>query len=508
MLRLIIADDEKIIREAIGKLINWQDYGIELIATCKDGIETFDMICDEYPDIVLTDIKMPGLDGLGLIKKVHEIDPDIEFIILSGYGEFEFAKQAMEFGVKHYLLKPINENKIIEAIQKAKIDIDKKQALKKLQYEKELLSSQFQTIIKKQFIVETLACKSDLGSTIDRYADLFEFQHPSFSLYYISYLEECNLPEFIDRLKKLCKAYRYCICFNIMYVKNTAIFIINMNDGVDFTLFHSIISSWVFPKMAVKLFCRQLIFRNIKELFRELIPNIRRYQKVFLVEENKTVNEIDNYTAVLEQANEIAKDICTNGAYIPQKIADCFSTVEGVEFAKTLASKLAVQVITNLDSLQPHDLSQYFKNVNDCDTVEKVADITINELDQIILKNDRDSVQYTNYIEKTLQYVCRHFSDPNLSLKWISENYVFMNVNYLSKQFYKETGRKFSAYLNKIRMEKAKELIVNDSSSKVFMIAKRVGFGENSQYFSQAFKKYTGLTPKEYIETNQSVHTK
>jgi two-component system, response regulator YesN len=506
MLRLIIADDEKIIREAIGKLINWGDYGIELIATCKDGIETFDMICDEYPNIVLTDIKMPGLSGLELIKKAHEIDPDIEFIILSGYGEFEFAKQAMEFGVKHYLLKPINENKIIDAIQKAKIDITKKQALKKLQCEKELLSNQFQTIIKKQFIIETLACKTDSENTIQRYSDLFEFQYNAFSLYYISYLEEYNLTEFVDRLTNLCETYRYCICFNVLYVKNTAIFIINTNDGVDFTLFNSTILSWKFAKMSVNFSCEQLKLNNIKDLFRKLIPNIKRYQKVFLVEDNKTLKEIYNYTAVLEKADEISKDIFIDSELLAQRIADCFSTVEDTEFAKTLASKLAVQVITNMNSLQPHDLSQYFKNVNDCNNVDNISDITINELSLIISETDRDSVQYKNYIEQTLQYVSQHFSDPNLSLKWISENYIFMNVNYLSKQFYKETGGKFSAYLNRIRMEKAKELLVNYSTSKVCMIAKQVGFGENSQYFSQAFKKYTGQTPKEYSETSQNAH--
>lgn len=87
MLRLIIVDDEKIIRETIFNLIDWSSMGIEVVGLCKNGIEAYDIILDEYPDIVISDIKMPGLSGLELIKRVSETDHDIEFIILSGYGD-------------------------------------------------------------------------------------------------------------------------------------------------------------------------------------------------------------------------------------------------------------------------------------------------------------------------------------------------------------------------------------------------------------------------------------
>lgn len=116
MLKMIIVDDEKIIRETIHSLIDWNSLGIDVAAVCKDGIEAFDCILDEYPDIVMTDIKMPGLSGLDLIEKVRAAQLNTEFIILSGYGEFEFARTAMRYGVKHYLLKPSNETEITQVI--------------------------------------------------------------------------------------------------------------------------------------------------------------------------------------------------------------------------------------------------------------------------------------------------------------------------------------------------------------------------------------------------------
>lgn len=112
MWKIILVDDEKVIRETIGQVLRWEDMGIELAGICKNGLEAFDMIVDESPDIVLTDICMPGFSGLDLIEKVCSSQIDIEFVILSGYGEFDYAQKAMEYGVKHYILKPCDERQI------------------------------------------------------------------------------------------------------------------------------------------------------------------------------------------------------------------------------------------------------------------------------------------------------------------------------------------------------------------------------------------------------------
>ena len=92
MFKLIIADDERLIREALSTTINWKDLDIELTGICRNGIEAYDMILDESPDIVLTDIRMPGMSGLDLIRRTSEAGIPVQFILLSGYGEFEYAK--------------------------------------------------------------------------------------------------------------------------------------------------------------------------------------------------------------------------------------------------------------------------------------------------------------------------------------------------------------------------------------------------------------------------------
>ena len=112
MLRLMIVDDEQIIREALSSMIDYTSLGYKVIATAKNGMEAYDRIRDDYPDVVITDIKMPILNGLELIERASHIDSRITFILLSGYGEFEYAKQAMKYGVRYYLLKPTDKQEL------------------------------------------------------------------------------------------------------------------------------------------------------------------------------------------------------------------------------------------------------------------------------------------------------------------------------------------------------------------------------------------------------------
>ena len=116
MLRLMIVDDEQIIREALSSMIDYTSLGYEVIATAKNGMEAYDRIRDDYPDVVITDIKMPILNGLELIERASRIDSRITFILLSGYGEFEYAKQAMTYGVRYYLLKPTDKQELINCL--------------------------------------------------------------------------------------------------------------------------------------------------------------------------------------------------------------------------------------------------------------------------------------------------------------------------------------------------------------------------------------------------------
>ena len=122
MLRMLIVDDERAIREALRIFLDWDSLGIEIIGLYKNGAEAFDAMLDDYPDIVLTDVMMPGLNGIELIARAHGASMGTHFVILSGYAEFEFAKEAMKYGVRHYLLKPVSEEQLLSVMTEVRDD--------------------------------------------------------------------------------------------------------------------------------------------------------------------------------------------------------------------------------------------------------------------------------------------------------------------------------------------------------------------------------------------------
>ncbi|ENH96788.1 AraC family transcriptional regulator [Gracilibacillus halophilus YIM-C55.5] len=116
MYKALLVDDERMILDGIAAIVDWDKHGITLIGKAMNGIEACSMIESNPPDIVITDITMPGMDGISLVRKCNAVYPFLKWIVLSGYNEFEYAQQAMRYGVRHYLLKPCNEEQISEAL--------------------------------------------------------------------------------------------------------------------------------------------------------------------------------------------------------------------------------------------------------------------------------------------------------------------------------------------------------------------------------------------------------
>ena len=125
MYKILIVDDEEIEREGMASLIDWERFGMTLVGTAWNGVEGLEKIRSLSPDIVLTDIKMPGMDGIQLICRVREEMPWVEFVVLSGYGEFAYTSKAMEQGIRYYLLKPCDEPQILEVLDKVKAQIER-----------------------------------------------------------------------------------------------------------------------------------------------------------------------------------------------------------------------------------------------------------------------------------------------------------------------------------------------------------------------------------------------
>lgn len=125
MYRLLIVDDEEFVRNGLRNTFNWNAYGFNVVGTAQDGLHALDIIKKNFPHVVLTDIKMPDMDGLELIKQAKKLYPKIMFILLSAYDDFKYAQYAIKFDVKGYLVKPLDENEMAEILQKLSCELAK-----------------------------------------------------------------------------------------------------------------------------------------------------------------------------------------------------------------------------------------------------------------------------------------------------------------------------------------------------------------------------------------------
>ncbi len=119
-MKVVVADDERRVCALIVALIDWDGLGLQNVGTAYDGLEAFEVIKREKPDLVITDIRMPGLDGLELISKAKALYPDLQFIIISGHKQFDYAQSAIKYGVGEYLLKPIKKQELNQTLQRMK----------------------------------------------------------------------------------------------------------------------------------------------------------------------------------------------------------------------------------------------------------------------------------------------------------------------------------------------------------------------------------------------------
>ena len=125
---LLIVDDEEIEREGMAQFIPWDSYKMKVVGTARNGAEGLEKIAKYKPDLVLVDIKMPVMNGIEMIRQAKAQYPDMTFVVLSGYGDYEFTSQAMELGVRHYILKPCDESKMIPVLNKAIAELEETRA--------------------------------------------------------------------------------------------------------------------------------------------------------------------------------------------------------------------------------------------------------------------------------------------------------------------------------------------------------------------------------------------
>lgn len=509
---VLLVDDERIIREGIASIIDWENLGFSLCGTAQNGIEAINMIDSNPPDVVITDIKMPVLNGLELIERAKKQYPDIIFIVLSGHGEFEFASTAMKHGVKHYLMKPCNEGKIIEVLEDVKSELSQREDREEFILRNRQNMDKVLPLVREQFIRDFIMNRAYTREEFEYYRKLLGIESSCVRLMLFQPEGDYGFEEILALVNIIETVIgKEILCFNTV-VKNQVLLLIDAIPINEMTGFIGRIKE-------------TFNYYNAKEI------NIS-YSDSGCFEEAplmyKDAQECLTYSFYLGGGSVISRgDLISEGGktdndsmfFDYEKISASIKSgnVENVEreidafFKELKSAKLGINIAKTycmelfLVLARQHraeDSDKYMKRVLEMqmmDSLDKIQQF-LKEAGIKLAKLNYEGIvkRHGKLVRTIIKHVNENIDNENLSLKWLASEVLFMNVGYLSKLFNKEMGEKFPHYLMKLRMEKARELIRTSEEDRVSEVARKVGFGDNAQYFSHLFKKCTGYTPSEY----------
>ncbi|MBE7721168.1 MAG: response regulator [Lacrimispora celerecrescens] len=493
MLKLLIVDDEEIICNTIANIIDWHSYGITLIGTCLDGVDAYHTILDESPDIVMTDIRMPGISGLELIERISKTDLTTQFIILSGYGEFDYAKHAMKYGVQHYLLKPCEEEQIIACIQ----EIASKASL----MHQSTLPKNLQQILVHNMISEGILFPQLPESFFDSYEQYLDLTESPCQYCCIYYLEKKNLEQCLATMNAYFEQHAPALTMYKIYISNILIFFFP-NYEFDYSDMDCFLRTLSFREQTTMISYERISYPNLKSLLNILIAKLRRYDILYYINDSHIIPNF-NYEPIVSQANLLIPSLRCNDrksrGVASEELANLLGSISSRDFLMQLSSQVLINLSTQSAAGSLSEMTNFLSLLHQEQNPDAIRSYVLKKAAEITTLSITPAAQYSVFIEKTLRYLEEHVSEPNLTLKWISENYLYMNFNYVSRCFVKETQQTFSTYLTNLRIQKAKEIFASQDDEKVRNVAELVGCGNNPYYFSRIFKKCTGMTPTAYM---------
>jgi len=534
MCRVIIADDEPKVLLLIRNLIQWEELGLELVATANDGISALDLIEELHPDIVITDIRMPGYDGIELIEKAKALDPRIDFIIISGYRHFNYAQKAIRFGVEDYLLKPLKALEINQTLRKM---TEKYKERDKAKQREEQYSARIEDDAKKrqeQFIASLLAEKSDgaAPATVDSVNEEFglDFKADAFQafivktdVYYASLnpnvrklLMEKSMGVIKDALQGKCHAF-------LLHPTEHGIYgLVNFSEAQKKTLRKAMVAIIDALQSQSELFDRIKVTIGLghqAEAIDEMAASAKEAEYAVANRLIHGAGRIIDRTGGQESAELVRQMISA-----PVRS----SLLKGVEILddreiRTVFDALAEQVAGNeamtgkaiaalceecvqilrfglksqnsVDEWVDEKQADFFEKFGMCNTQKDVFQLLGSYASSLITHvAARRKSENSKPIREAQKYIQENFGSA-INLESISQKAGF-NATYFSLLFKKETGMNFLEYLTDVRIKEAK-LMLADPRKSIADVAEAVGYSD-VKHFSKLFTRSTGIHPSKF----------
>lgn len=531
MITAMIVDDEPIIRKGIKTEIDWESIGIQVIDEAANGRDGLAKALIKKPDIVITDIKMPIMDGIKLSAALKEKLPKTKVVFLSGYSDVDYLRQAIKLNAVDYLLKPVSLQELVNLMVKLKSRIEQET----VDYKNQLLSNQL--LIRNLPWIRNKCINQFIGGSITEE----EFRYQAEKVMHINLTGPTyqmvafnidNYYQMVSRGEKETDLLKYAVSNIASEILEKAARV-TICDGGDSTL--------------LALLSTEAAVGEVVECCKEIQFYIRKYynisvtigigEKVEQLSELKIsclqakkaveskISEGNNRIIVMngdannkntgaklflsakEEKELIEKTELLSKIQMQQVLDDLFRKYF---YGQPVDRKTAEQLCMNLILIAVRELQQgqlapeevlqqdyyYYDEISKYETLTDLELWIKSIFNKVLyaLETQRSS-KYKNIVTAGIEYVKNHYKD-NIMVTDVA-NYVFVTPNYFSKVFKEETGENFTEWLGKYRIECAKQLMTRQPNMKNYQVAEEVGFSDY-KYFTYIFKKHTGYTPNTY----------
>jgi two-component system, response regulator YesN len=506
--KLIIVEDQTIFRKGLRNLIESEDWGWTITGEASNGEEALELIKANRPDLVLTDIRMPHMDGLQLAGQIQRLWPDILVVILTAYKDFEYAQAALRLGVKDFLVKPCDEEKVEEVLHRAYDHLLKKAAERD-----------------KEASVKRFAWEHDFRSLLLRMpsaASLSDFR------------EDCRGKEIwlikVVEFFPAVKGYRTEDLELLQFALSNIIFeILEINDitgslvPIEQDEYALLLTEWVAPDRLMKEMedalnkflgipvfvfrygavqqtsCLPLVYDRFKALCQDYGYSVTSVQSNKSREQKEAYSHADKVKRwktrltlhILHgQTRQLVDDV-------ESFMTDLLSLDVHDAKLEAFSFALALQEILRQEFSVKDEagLAERFDQVHNLQTLSKINEWLRERLDRFMRTYmDKDDKKCGSHVQKAIHYIESHYTEScTLS---DAAGVLHLAEPYLSKIFKKETGETFVNYVTKIRMEKSRLLLAN-TDMKIFEIASTVGY-DDPNYFTAVFSSTQHMSPREF----------
>ena len=526
---VLLVDDEEEVFQVIMKKLDWESMGFSIAGYARNGVEALEMAEELQPDVVMTDIKMPYMDGLTLSRKLKELYRTVKIIIFSGFDEFEYAKEAIQIEVEEYILKPIDAGNLKEVFgrirEKIDREMDEKRNVDKLrEYYMEslpILQENFYTslidgripegkvdkylsnyqigLTGPYYVVSILHVSTSdipqnmnpflLGVSVKKLAEEhMEEEWKSRILMYlgdilvITQLEaQEQITEFTDFMDQFCRLAKHVceatVTAGIGYV---------CDNLLDIRL------SWQGARSAVSY---RVIYGNARAI------NIAEIDPMKNGDERWEEQEIQKILKRIRMGSR--EELETEISHCIRRFVQNGTTMQKYQiFIMGLLTEIFRFCNNNqLDSTEFYgEKGETFERCMQMESPEELEHwlLKICEKLQKTVQQERQA-STKSFVSRAVEYVQEHYSDRNITVESVCRE-LGVSAAYFSTIFKKETGKTFISFLTDYRMEKAVELLMT-TSDKTYIIAEKVGYADPN-YFSYAFKKQYSMSPSKYRTAN------